>query len=169
MALSIGIHILEQLVAGNVLTPLHNAGEAPVMELNRVMFTELSTELESKIAPGNLNVSIPQGGQAKRLIGAGVFCISNAYERGLEEAYHGSQDFFPRQPGARQIPIDLGAHPRQGVAIGNHAVILGGIAHRPPVRVIPILFAPFGITSGGLEVAIGARANPHVGPGRGNG
>jgi hypothetical protein len=47
------------------LAPLDNAGEAPVMELNRVLFTELSTELESDLGPGNLNVSIPQGGQAK--------------------------------------------------------------------------------------------------------
>jgi hypothetical protein len=99
--LSVGIYILEQLIPRNVLTPLHNSGETLIMELNRVTYTAFSTELEPEMGPGNLNVSIPQCGQAKRLVGAGVFCISNAHERGFEQAYHGSQYFFPRQPGTR--------------------------------------------------------------------
>jgi hypothetical protein len=65
MSLSVGIYILEQLIARNVLTPLYNSSESPIMELNGVIFARLATELEPEVAPVKRNVSIPQGRQAK--------------------------------------------------------------------------------------------------------
>src|SRR5207248_2679096 len=53
-----------------------------------------------------------------------------------------------------------------GAGEGDEAVVLGFVADGAPARVVAELFATAGVAAGGLQVAVGARADPDVGPRR---
>ena len=59
---------------------------------------------------------------------------------------------------------DLG----QSLAEVDEALELRLVTHARPIGVIAVLLAPAGIASGRLDVSVGARADPHVGPCRWN-
>ena len=49
-----------------------------------------------------------------------------------------------------------------------HVLVLGGVAGFAPVRVVPVLLAPFRIPSRGLKVSVREAANPDIFVGGGN-
>ena len=49
---------------------------------------------------------------------------------------------------------------------GDHAAELGLVPHLAPPGVIAVLLAPPGVPAGGLEMAVGRGADPHIGVGR---
>src|SRR5207249_10294727 len=55
----------------------------------------------------------------------------------------------------------------QGLPDSNRPAILRLVAHLPPARVVAVLLPPPGVPPRGLDVPVGHRADPHVGPGRG--
>ena len=61
------------------------------------------------------------------------------------------------------------APPLVAIGEGDDALILGAVADLAKARMIAILLAAPGVASGGLNVAVGERADPDVGPDRRNG
>src|SRR5436305_14694007 len=61
--------------------------------------------------------------------------------------------------------VDTGTNGGKRFTKGDHAVIFGLVTHFAPVRMVAILFAPFGITSSRLDMPIGFWADPYIGPG----
>src|SRR6202008_660505 len=73
---------------------------------------------------------------------------------------------LPRQPAQRHVLADLGPNPRQRIGEGYNMLILGAVAHLAEARVIAILLAPPGVTSGRLDMSVSERTDPDIGPGR---
>jgi hypothetical protein len=65
--------------------------------------------------------------------------------------------------------LDLPAQARQSLSECNQPGVFRFVTYRPPARMVTVLFAAFRVPSGGLKVAIREWANPHIGPGGGNG
>src|SRR5206468_2308356 len=54
---------------------------------------------------------------------------------------------------------------RQRCAEAEHAIVFHLVAHFAPAGMIAVLLAPPRVATGGLDVAVLARANPHASPG----
>jgi hypothetical protein len=110
-----------------------------------------------------------QCGQAERVVAARVFLIPDAHQRDLQQVDDGGQHLFARQAGPLEGGVDLAPDRRQRLAEFEHAFVFDLVAQRAPARVIAVLLAVFRVAPGGLQVAVVARADPHLGPGRRNG
>src|SRR5262249_54129831 len=53
----------------------------------------------------------------------------------------------------------------QGLGEGDHALVLRFVADRAPAGVVEVLLAAAGVAAGGLQMAVGPRADPDLGPG----
>jgi hypothetical protein len=71
-----------------------------------------------------------------------------------------------RQSAQRHVPRQLRPDRRQGARELQHAFVLGALAHFAELGVVLVLLAAARIAPGRLQVAVGTRADPHVGPGR---
>ena len=60
---------------------------------------------------------------------------------------------------------DAAPDARQRPGEGEHAPVLGLVAHFAPARVIAVLLAPARVAAGGLQMAVVARADPDLVPG----
>src|ERR1700754_2048219 len=64
--------------------------------------------------------------------------------------------------------LDPPAHAGQHSREATEPVILRRVMHLAPARVVAILLAPARVSTGGQDVPVRARADPHLGPGRRN-
>ena len=69
-----------------------------------------------------------------------------------------------REVAARQVVLDAGAQLRQRAGEDDHVLELGLVAAGAPARVVEVLLAAALVDAGGLDVAAGIRADPHVLP-----
>jgi hypothetical protein len=86
----------------------------------------------------------------------------------FQQVDDGRQHFFARQAGQFQCAVDFGADGGEGLAEVDHPLVLHLVAHGAPFRMVAVLLASARVASGGLQVAVGLRADPDVGPGRRN-
>lgn len=119
-------------------------------------------------------VPVAQRGEAEGAVAAGVFLVAHAQQRGVEQPHQGCQHLLATGRLGRcraflQVARDAGADARQREPEGLEALELGLVLEKPPVGVVAVLLAAAGIDAGGLEVAIGQRADPHLRVGRRNG
>jgi hypothetical protein len=103
LTLASGIDVLKKLMAWQILAPFYNRGEATVVETHYVILPALAAKVKLQCCPRNFHVPIPKRRQAKRAISTHIFKIANANEGGLQEPYHGGQDFFAWQARERHI------------------------------------------------------------------
>jgi hypothetical protein len=80
--------------------------------------------------------------------------------------HHGREHLGLRQSAQRHVPRQLRPDRRQGARELQHAFVLGALAHFAELGVVLVLLAAARIAPGRLQVAVGTRADPHVGPGR---
>jgi hypothetical protein len=110
---------------------------------------------------------VPQRRQAERTVLLRVFLVADADHRRLEQSHDGGHDLAPGEPAPRQVAIDLSSQSRQAAGELDRALVLVLVAHLPPVGVVAVLEPPARVAPRGLDVPVGARADPDVLPGRG--
>src|SRR5690606_9365726 len=76
------------------------------------------------------------------------------------------QHLLPGGAGSGQVGVDAAAQPGQGGAEVGQARELVLASRLAPGGMVAVLLAPAQVTAGRLDVAVGARADPHLGPGR---
>jgi hypothetical protein len=76
-----------------------------------------------------------------------------------------AKTFLTRQSVSPQVPRDPRSQSRQREAEPDHPVVLVAVADFGPARVVAVLLAAAGVAAGRLNVPVGVRANPDVGPG----
>ncbi len=165
LPLPILIVVLEQFVAGNVAALADDARQAAVAHVDGVLLAALADELEADGRPLDLHVLVAQRRQAVGAVGAGVLDVADANVGQLHQPQHRGQHLVARQTAAGQVGVDALAQPRQRRAELGQAVVLGLVAGGAPLRVVAVLLAPPRVAAGGLQVAVGARADPHLDPG----
>ncbi len=166
---AIGIHVLEQVLAGQLPAFLHGTCQARIADLDVVLHAALATEVEGDGVAMDFGVPVAQGGKAVGLVALGVLGIANADEGGIQQADDRSHDLFPAQASPGEILFHALAQLGQGLTEGQHPLVLVGVADLPPAGVIAILLAAASIATGGLQVAVGIRTDPYLGIGRRNG
>ena len=75
-------------------------------------------------------------------------------------------DLFTRKAGLREVGVDVFPNRGQELPEAEQVRVLGGIAYVAPARVVHVLLASPGVATGREDVAVGARTDPDVGPGR---
>jgi hypothetical protein len=159
------VDVLEQLLARQVLAPLHDPAQTPVLDADLVHLAALPAEAELHRPARDLGVAVAEGGETERPVVARVFLVADANERGLQELDDGGQDAAAREPAVGEVFLEAGTDEGQGLPEGEHAAVFRLVAHGAPPRVIAVLLAAAGIAGRDLDVAEGVRADPHVRPG----
>ncbi|HET9463974.1 MAG TPA: hypothetical protein VFO71_00450, partial [Gemmatimonadales bacterium] len=114
-------------------------------------------------------MAIPQGGEPKRTVRAGVLVIADPDAGTIEQLYHRGQDLVTREPRPAEVALHPLADAGKNLGECQDTAELGLVPRLSPFRVIPVLFPASRIPAGCLDVAAGRGADPHVGVGRRNG
>ena len=163
------ILVLKEVLARELLARSHDARDAPVADLEPPFLARLTTKLESHLGAGERDVPILQGCEAEALVGPGVFAISDPDQRRLEKVDDGGQDFGASEPALGHMAGNRLANARQVPAEGEEPVVFCLVANGLPVLMVAILLSASPVATGRLDVAVGGRTDPDVGPCRRNG
>ncbi len=111
-------------------------------------------------------MTIPHRRQPERVVLLGIPFVADANQRRFEQLDEGGDDLGAGQSLLAHVPIDAFANARECAPERHHALVLRFVAHLTPPLVIPVLLATTDIASGCLNVAVCARADPDILPGR---
>src|SRR5579859_2111714 len=129
-----------------------------------MFLSTFAPEMEMYLSSCHFDMAATQGGQSIRVVLAHIFLVPHANERGIEQAHNRRQHFYIGQARQRKVARNSLADSWKRLTKGDHAIILGLVAHLSPARMIAVLFAPFGIPPGCLKVSFRRRAYPHIFP-----
>lgn len=163
------VEVLEELFARQVLHAAHDPRDAPVGKSDFVRHAAFSLEAQPKRGAADLRLALAQGRKTEGVVVPGILGIADAHERCLEQANDRGNHLLARQPRPRKIARDAPANARQGAGESGEPRIFRLVAHLAPARVIAILLASSRVAAGRLDMALRARADPHLLPGRRDG
>jgi len=106
-----------------------------------------------------------QRGQAIAFVGARVLVVAHPDERSLQQVDNRRQHLLPAQSAQSQMLLHFSSDGRQAFREGQGAMILRALPDLAEPGVVPILLAASGIAPRRLDVPIGLRADPDLGPG----
>lgn len=125
----------------------------------------LAAEMKTNGIAADLDMAIAQSGQPVGTVLLGVARVADADQGVIEQLDHRGQHLLPAVYRQRKMLLQRGPQRRQCLAECQQAGVLVGIPHLAPARVITVLLAPPRIAAGGLQMAVGIGADPHVGVG----
>src|SRR5438067_6021613 len=159
------VQVLKQLLAGEILAALDDAGQAAVGEADRMSPSTLTSELEADGRPVDVRVPAAQRCETEGTVLLAVFLVADPDARLLEEADDRGQDLRPGDARPAKVLLGAGANARQGLTELQQAIELRGVTNRPPAGVVAVLLATPRVPAGGLEMTHRIGADPDVGPG----
>src|SRR5258708_39416770 len=111
-------------------------------------------------------VPIEHCGQSKRAIVPSVFIVADPNRRVLQEFDHDGEHLAPRQTACSQVDLNTLPNTRQGFGESSQALVLARIPNLVPARGVAVLLPPPRVATSRLNVSVGLRADPAVGPAR---
>src|SRR5947209_10626566 len=111
---------------------------------------------------------VAEGGEPIALVFLGITVVANPDKGRLQEVYDRGQNFFTRKPLQRHVLVELRANLRQNVSKLDYVIEFCALHHLAKSNVVAVLLAASRVSSGGLEVPVRARRDPHVRPCGGN-
>ncbi len=159
------VDVLEQLLAGQLLASADDLRQPAIVDRDRVMDAALAPEAEFQARAPDPGVPVAHCRQAERVVVAGIFVVADADQGRLQQPDDGRQHLAPGQAGEFQVAFGGAADLRQRPAEGERPAVLGLVPHAPPSRVVSVLLPPPGVAARRLDVAVGSRADPDLGPG----
>src|SRR5688572_13237451 len=166
LPLPIGVHVLKQLVTGEIAALLHHLRQAPVVDVDGVMLAALPAELETNCSAADAHMFVPHRRQPERLVLSRVLLVADPNEAALEQLHQRCQYLLARQSRPRQVGPRPASEDRQRLCERLHAIELGLVARGTPVRVIAVLLPLLRVATRRLEVAPWIGTDPHVRPRR---
>ena len=168
--LAVVVEVLEQLLAGQVAAAPDDARQRAGRAIDDRRGPRRSCRGSGSAprARPMLDVAVAQRGQAEGAVGR---ARTPRCRRGSASSPAGARrspaPCARGRPGAPQV----GGRRARGSPAARAPkaimrVVLGLVAHLAPARVVAVLLAPARVAAGGLDVAVGVRADPDVGPGR---
>ena len=161
-----GVQVLEHFLPRQIPAPLNDAGEPGVGDGHGVFDPALAPEAELQQGPVDPHMPSAQSRQPEGAIGAGVFVVAHANERLVQQPHHRGEELAPGQVAGAQIALHALPEEREDLAELEHAAELRAITRCAVRGMVAILLPAAGVARRRLDVAVGVRANPHVGPGR---
>ena len=168
LALAGLVQVLEQLLPGQILAILDDAGDAPVADIHDVVDPALAAEGKAQFGASDLDVAPAQRGEAEGAVLARILVVAHADERLVEQHHHGGEDLPAREVARAQVALYALPDLRQDFAEFQHAAELRLVARLAVQGVVAVLLASAVVARGGLDMAFGIGTDPHVGPGRRN-
>src|SRR5439155_1325115 len=107
-----------------------------------------------------------QSRQPKGAIFTGVFVVTHANERLVQQPHRSREELAPGQVAGAKIALHAFTEEREDLAELEHAAKLRPVPRFAVGGMVAILLPATGVARRRLYVAVGIRANPHVGPGR---
>ncbi len=169
MGLTVGINILKQLIARQVLAAADDASKPCIAQVNGMILAALAAKVEVRGFALNVYVLVVQGSQAERLVFSRIGFVADADMGFFQEAHDGGQHLLAGQAVPGKVGVYHGADAGEGLAERDHAPVFGFIAHGTPLFMVSVLLASSGIVARGLQVAVRLGANPDIFVGRGKG
>src|SRR5690606_2488501 len=112
------------------------------------------------------DVAVAQGGQAVGAVLPRIGVVADPGQGIGQQRDHDRQYLVAGEATLAQVGAQSAPQPRQGLAEGDHPIVLAGAADLLPVGVVAVLLAATGIPAGRLQMAVALAADPHAGPGR---
>ena len=109
-------------------------------------------------------MTVAHRGEPVRVVVACVALVADPDGMVVEDAHRCREHACARQPLLREIALHLGADTREGHPEHAEPAELGVIPGLPEPRMVPVLLAAAVVSPGGLQVTLGVRADPYVGP-----
>jgi hypothetical protein len=159
------IDVLEQMLPGEFLAALHDAGGRWVGEPRGLLHPALAPEADLQGGGACVHMPVAQRGQPERAVFGGVFLVAHAHRGAVQQPHDGRDHRLQRQRPAPQVARHRAADARQGAAELAQAVELLLPLLRLPVGVVAVLLAAPRIAAGGLQMTAWIGADPHLGVG----
>src|ERR671912_711871 len=97
------LDVLEKLLAWQIATVLHDAGQTTIVDTDRVPLAALAAELEPHGRSAHGDVLVLQRRQSKRAVRPGVLFVADADRAALEQLHDRREDLVASETGLRQI------------------------------------------------------------------
>ena len=123
----------------------------------------LAAELEAEVGAGDLDVAVLESGESEGAVGLGVLVVAHPDAGALEQPDHRGKNLFAGKSREAEVALQPRPDLRQRLAEAQHSAELGLVPDLPPLGMIAVLLPPSRVPSGGLDVSVGAGADPHVG------
>ena len=133
-----------------------------------MLLAALAAEFEPEPGASHFHVVTAERGQAIRLVVARVLIVPHPDAGHLQQPHDRREHLFAGKSRARDILVHLLANRRQQPAEREHAVELGVVPYGAVLGMVTVLLAAAGVAAGHLDMSVSTRADPDVGPGRGN-
>lgn len=107
--LSVLVHILEQLIPGEIMTLLDDVRQPPIVQFHFMALAAFAAEPETYAVTSDLDVLVTQRGQSVGMIGLGVFDVADADRGSLQQTHDRRQDLLAGQSWLCQVGLDAAA------------------------------------------------------------
>ena len=124
------------------------------LHVERERLAALAPEGEAQRRAVDLDVAVAQRGQAEGVVLRAYSSLPTRISVVSSSRTTVASTFSRGRPGRARSASTRRADARQRRAEGDHAVVLGLVAHLAPARVVAVLLAAPVVAAGGLEVAV---------------
>ena len=164
--LSVECAVFEQPLPGKVLTRPHDLGETPVVDLDVELVRRLAAELEMDGAAAHVDVSLRSVVKPKEplLRAYSSFPIRKLVTSSSRTTVATTRSWLSSSRRRSRSTRRAQRTERAGERHEVGELVVGTIVDERVV--IPVLLAPAGIAAGCLQMAVGMRRDPHIGPRR---
>ncbi len=145
---------------------MDDAGDRRVGDGDVELVRRLAGELQPHPLAARGRVAVAQGGQPVRAVRRDVLLVAHAQRRRVEQAHHGGHDAVVAQAAFGEVALHRSAQAGEVQPELAQVVELGRLAFVAERVVVAVLLAAPGVAPGGLQVPVGLRRDPHVGPRR---
>ena len=149
------VHVLEQLLAGQLLAAPDDPGQPSIVDRDRVIDAALAPEPEFQGRAPDPGMPVAHRRQAERVVVAGILVVADADQGRLQQPDDGRQDLAPRQAGELQVAFGGAADLRERPAEGERPAVFRLVPHAPPSRVVTVLLPPPVVAARRLDVPVG--------------
>ena len=159
---AIVINIFEQMLAWQILHFAHHSCQAAIGQGDLLQLAALPLVAKPQGLPGQFGVAITQGGGTETLVGLCIPFVPNPDRTKVEQSHDARDAALSGEVMPAQIAFYTLSDERKQAAEGNAAIEFFAFSRGAEIRVIPILFAAFGIDAGREDMTIRRGAEPGV-------
>src|SRR4051794_19748234 len=166
MRICVAVHILEQVLAGQLLKLADNPPKRAVGDRHLVQHAALAVEAHLHLATVVVDLAAKQGGGSETLVGFRIFLIAHAQIFVVEQADDRGDDLLLAQRALAKVLVNLAPDLGKRVAEFSEATELARFGAGAEVLVVAILLAAAVIDSRRLQVTVWILAEPGMLVGR---
>jgi hypothetical protein len=124
------------------------------------MFPAFAGKAKSHLVSIHSRVPSLQRGQAITIVVPGIVVVADANEGGFQEMNDGRKDFLAWKASKGHVVTNLGADSRESLCERDDMLVFGALADLAETRMVAVLLATLGITTGSLNMTVSKGSDP---------